>query len=98
MFSRILCSGFSPGTPVSTDTFFNKDSTVRLISKTRERVGDPPTETSGLVELAIELRNSWKYSCANELHLLKRDPGLEYSPAGALGPTLSVWCPVLVTH
>ena len=57
-----------------------------------------PTETWGLIELVLELWNSWKYSCAKKLHLFKLEPSQEYTPSGALGPTLSVWCPASATH
>ena len=69
-----------------------KPNTTLVKIKIRGRVGDP-TKTGGLIELALEL---WNYGTSPVLMsstCVERDPSLEYSPAGASGPNLSVWSP-----
>ena len=54
-----------------------------LTNKQLNKYSDLPTEIGGLIECALELWNSYNWPSAIMLLLHKREPSLEYSPAGA---------------
>ena len=75
----------------------NNTSSSKIIVIQVERGMRTSVQKKSIGSFALELWKSWDYACAKQLHLLKREPRLEYSLSGALGPALSVWCPVSAT-